>query len=36
MKKEKRRRLPLVLMALGALMALVALGMLSRTPNALQ
>ena len=36
MKKEKRRRLPWVLMALGAAMLLAALAMLLRTPNALQ
>ena len=36
MTKQSKRRLPWVLMALGALMALAALGMLSRTPNALQ
>lgn len=36
MKRGKRRRLPIVLMALGACMALAALGMLSRTPGVLQ
>ena len=36
MKRGKRRRLPIVLMALGACIALAALGMLSRTPGVLQ
>ena len=36
MRKVKRRRLPIVLMALGAIMALAALAMLSRTPGLLQ
>ena len=36
MKKTQRRRLPWVLMALGALMALVALGMLAQTRDVLQ
>ena len=36
MKNVKRRRLPMVLMALGAAMLLLALAMLSRTPDALQ
>ena len=34
--KDRRRRLPWVLMALGALMALCALGFLMQTPNVLQ
>ena len=36
MKEQRRRRLPWVLMALGALMALFALVMLSQTPKLLQ